>query len=224
MRKNWLMMVVLVVVATCTSGAMADWMDNFTGTAGSALNAAWVPTTIGQLDGSGFAYRKASGFTYRALGEPAADVILEFTFKTVGTVAGSVGIIGLGDTEVDNYTQVEIRTAAGTAADELKFVYNKDGTYYTMKTVSITQDTLYDVRIAAATTASWWVTEYKESSSSTWISGGGSTYVSGVDRAFMAFFSSGDVRVDKIGSVPEPVTLGILAVGGILALVRRRRR
>ena len=220
--KLWLSgLAVLVVLTTCTSGAMAySWIDDFTGPAGSPLDAAWNPLEIGQLSGDGYAMREASGATYRATGKSAADVVLEFTFKTVGTVGGHTALIGLNDTEVPgNYTQVEIRTVAGTGDDEMKFTYQRDGTYSTMKTVAITQDTLYDVRFTACTTASWWISEYKEHSSDTWISGGGSTYVSGVDRVLLAFYKGSEVRVDKIAIVPEPVTLGMLAAadGGVLA-------
>ena len=91
--------------------------------------------------------------------------------------------------------------------------------YQLVQTPGLLADVWYDVRMTIDGNT---VTgEYKEASSNVWLSAGTVTTYDDFDDAYVGIRADRGGWVDEVGYVPEPLTLTLLTVGGML--LRRRR-
>lgn len=87
----------------------------------------------------------------------------------------------------------------------------------------LSQDAWYDVRVTMDFSANpvEATGEYKESSSGTWIPMGTVTMYDDFDDTYVAVSAIRNGHVDDVGYTPEPISLVLLAAGGLL--IRRKK-
>lgn len=232
MKKMYVLMMVLVI-GFCVSGAQAAWVDNFESypiswsaipspwETGSGESPLYVQGTngYGPSRGVGGPSNWDWGYQYRPTDGETVTQLYGKVFASSGSTWSNAYISLLGSkSHTADRVSIGLQSE-GEHTITLIFIAATSGDDNRHQIWGLSEDTWYDVRISS--TGNNWLGEYKEVSSSTWISAGTVTPYSNFDDTYVGMAAQRGGGIDDVGYVPEPATIGLLSLG--FGLVRRRR-
>ncbi len=239
MMKKLVCMSMIVLMANCAFGM---WSDDFE-TQGDPLTAPWLDGPVGTYRSdlgayAGIGYEGSvgvlgymgggwsTGQRYRPT--DAGDTVIGgklYTSSSTSYSNADVVITGDAVTTVDWddswYVRANLYSLGIGAADTLRFdVWDEvTAANETINVGGLSEDVWYTTRLTVnVATISC---EYKQSDSATWINAGDLTKPTNFAANYVMIRAMRDGYMDDVSSTPEPATMLLLGLGGLL--IRRKK-